>query len=322
MRTVKTQTRPTRKRSARGDFSVSSKKRNPYRSTSWIERYKPFFALGAGCMAALITGYLLFFHSLFQIKTYQITGLERLTDEQFQEAIDAMLDKHAYLFIPASNYFVLDTQELEELLAERFGLETISVSRSFPQTLDVTIQEKISTIVYTNGQTYAHLGATGRVVEQVRSVMTTEWVAQTQERTVTSEDGEDTTELVTVGQEFRPDYGVLFGESDPFPVIYDERELPIESDAQQIRPEIADGVIAWHTALVRTTEIRPTYVALQDERGYGHIHTNAGWTIKADLLAAPGPQLDRMDYLFSSGQANPEALSYIDLRFGEQVYWK
>ncbi|MBI5254697.1 hypothetical protein HY932_02875, partial [Candidatus Falkowbacteria bacterium] len=216
------------------DFSWHSVKENPM----WIERekinWKKQIEIGMLIIAVLSAIIVCLYAPYFRINNTQITGLQRISQEKFTKAINSVMNYRRFLILPGSDYFVADLSEMKTILAEKFPLESLTITKKFPNTLIVNVEEKISTIIYDNGVEYGYLDTDGNVVEILRKVGDDEW----QEKSAMT----STTPAIRV---HTPKSKQIKKEIGDYPIVYDERGMTGGINTNVLDKETVAGIIEW-----------------------------------------------------------------------------
>jgi hypothetical protein len=113
--------------------------------------------------ALLIIGLVLLSQiNYFKIQNVNFEGAKTIKEEDLHNFIETHLgEENRLLFFSQNNFFFLDTSELESKLGQKFPLNSVNVKKVFPNSLEVQLDEKISTIVFTNGEEYELLDLNG-----------------------------------------------------------------------------------------------------------------------------------------------------------------
>lgn len=299
------------------DFAWHKAKPNPFgkeEGHDWRFRLKLICLIV--CLVAMILIGL--YHSFFQIKKINVTGLIRINSVEFNNSVFGAINYKEFLVLPANNYFLMSPRELLLILKNKFPIESISIKKTFPDTLNIVLEEKISTIIYDNGVNYNYLDSEGKVVEILRKVGDDEWQRTTRITTTT----DSTTTIEIVDQKHIPNVKTIIAELGDYPIVYDTRSKTVELGSNILNKDIVGGVIKWFNLITKNTNIPFGYVIIDNELGTGTIKTGESWSIMVpfdnnDLEK----QFKKLQYLLEKEIKRPN-LSYIDLRFGDRVYWQ
>lgn len=90
----------------------------------------------------LLVLWLIFYSPIFQIKTIEVSGHERINKEEISGLVRAYLDERYFSFWPRKNYFTLDNDSVGELINAKYFLNSVNIKTKFPNQLNVEIIEK------------------------------------------------------------------------------------------------------------------------------------------------------------------------------------
>jgi len=303
------------------DASWRRRKTNPFHrnreEVNWGKRVKVIILVLA------LMGMVIFaiFHPFFHIKNQNITGLQRINETEFRDAVFGIIDYKKLFILPGKDYFMVNVEELEDIIKDRFPIESIIIKKAFPDTLDIQIEEKISTIIYDNGEKYNYLGLEGKIVEVLRKVGEDEWQEITKTVTSTNELGEDIQETKVIERIHRPALNDIIKELGDYPLVYDKRGFTREINTGVLQPKTVQGIITWFNLVNKRTDIPFGYIIIDNELGDAVIKTREGWGILVQLQTDVETQFEELQYLLKN-KINRPHLNYIDLRFPGRVYWR
>lgn len=303
------------------DFAWHSAKQNPLLAGHQTKnRLKPLLAVIAVSAALIIA--IGVYHPFFRVNNVSVAGLQRINQEEFKKAVLGIIDYKKLFFLPGNSYFLIDVEEIKEILKERFPIESILVKKNFPAALSIQIEEKISNLIYDNGKEYGYLDADGNLVEIVRQVGEDEWNTKTQVTTSTNEKGEVIEDTKILEASHTPNIKYVVAEMGDYPILFDKRGKITALNTAAITKELAGGIINWFNLINKKTDISFGYAIIEDERGEGEIMTDAGWRLKVVLTKDIDLQFVEFQHLLAKEKLNLNSLNYIDLRFLGKVYWQ
>jgi len=302
------------------DFNFRGRQDNPYQKEEEPNKKIKIYVI-IGVISLLATISLLIYHPFFFIKNINVSGLQRIKRTDFDSAVSGMLDYKKWFIFPAKSYMFVDVNEINELIKGRFPIDLIVVKKSFPQTLDIIVEEKVSTIIYDNGKEYSYLGAGGNIVEILRQVGEDEWKITKEITTTTLADGTIKTEEKIISKTHQPPIKSIILQMGNYPIVYDKRALEGQINTPALQPETAKGIFYWFSIIEKRTNVPIGYFVISDELGNANIKTLEGWEIRVNLKSRVEGQFNELEYLLKEKITRPN-LNYIDLRYPERMYWQ
>ncbi len=263
---------------------------------------------------------LLLLHPFFQIHSVQIQGLERIKEGDIRDTVNGILSYKRFFLFPQNNFFVVDIHDLHSILEQKFALKKLSISKQFPNTLNIYIEEKLSTVIYDNGEQYSTIDANGKVSEILRIVDDSEWRVIKKRVTSTSEGGTEVSTEQIISRFHTPNYKKIITEIGENPLVYDTRSKKVEKGAQILDEKTVQAIIQWYEILKQNTDLPITYFYLEHEVGDITIKTSEGWNIKAKLDTHIIEQFQTLQYILQQKVKRPD-LQYIDIRFPGRAFW-
>lgn len=304
------------------DFDWKRRKQNPFWHDTEDVDWKKRIEIGI-FVSALITILLLaIYHPFFHIKKIEISGLQRITKTEVEDSVFGVIDYHRWLILPGKSYFIVNLDEIRDILKERFPIESIIVKKTFPNIININIEEKISTIIYDNGYNYSYIGTDGNVVEILRKVGDDEWNEKTKITTSTDESGEIKTHTEVIEKSHIPQVRDIVSEMGDYPIIFDKCEKTVEINTKVLDSNTVFGIINWFNLINKRTDIPFGYMIIENEIGDGIIKTREGWEIRVKLSQQDiEKQLTELKYILKE-KLDRNNLNYIDLRYLGKVYWQ
>ena len=224
--------------------------------------------------------------SIFHIKYFKVDkinleGNKDVTIEDIQSSLQDKLTVSRFLLFKNDNYWVLKTESMEELLLENYNLDEAQVSKKFPDTLNVSIKEKISHFIWQKDDTLYLLDAKGALNRQIRAL--------------------DDKYLII--QDFR-------AQRPSGDVAFDTAEMNI----------INKLYLAWQDDILDKAKL--TKIRLDDNWGLLELHTDVGFYVKLDANEDIKEQINNLKQVLTAGNITGVDVDYIDIRFGDKVYFK
>jgi hypothetical protein len=312
--------------SSRVDFSWEKTDLNPY-----LNHQKPpkenkkraiQIIIGSASLLAMIA--VLLVHPLFQISIEQVhvSGLKQISSTKFKNAVSGIIGNPIFYFLPRSNYLLIDTSEMCEILKLRFPIENITTKKIFPNRLEINVVEKPPVILYDNGYAYATVGGQGEVVDLIRSVASNEWSNVDPLSLIPSSTISVTTTIDTIAQNHTPattDLKKLYPE---YPLVFVPAPRSLHANAEVLPVETISTITDWHKTLTKTLGIPVSYMTLTNGLKDANIVTGEGWQIKADFSKNTTEQINNLNIVLRDKNFPRPNLKYVDLRFKAHIFWQ
>ena len=314
---------PVEPRHARRDYAWHRSKRNPYdraddAGREWLsQKTKLWIALG--CFAC--TFGLLLLHPVFRMSAITVTGVERVTHHEVVNTVYSSLAYRKFFFFPADSYALLNLSEVRDVLNEKFPIEHIKVRKSFPNSLSIVLEEKISNVIYDNGKEYAFIDLDGRVVEVLRKVGDDEWIKKIEVTTSTNELGEEIQEEIILEQKHTPDVRGIVAQVGEYPVIFYDEQVSLSVNDETLPPHIIQGAVNWYKEIKKHGDLTFKYATIENKVGDSRIALRQGWEIRVRANGDITAQIERLrNVLNQLNEKQPN--QYIDVRYTERAYWQ
>ncbi|KKR34755.1 MAG: Cell division protein DivIB [Candidatus Magasanikbacteria bacterium GW2011_GWA2_40_10] len=293
-------------------------KTNPFKIHKKPSKIKIKLIIFAALFTVWIIG--LAYIPYFKVNKVSYFGLNNMTKNEMDRFVyDNFLNKKSIL--PLNNYFFINIDKISGSLYKTFAFETVEVTKVFPNQLDIKIKEKISSIIYDNGKKYFLLDSGGTAIKYLKDVEADEIMQTTASSSSVDILSVNTssTPANTSSVAHTPDYkktNKLFGN---YPIIFDRRGFDIEIKQENILPaEHITTIIAWYKTLSEQGIANPKFFSMDNLNSGVVIDTAEEWKI----LFQPKNNNDAQISTLKEILLTIKPQQYIDLRFGEKVYWK
>ncbi|MBU2542097.1 FtsQ-type POTRA domain-containing protein [Patescibacteria group bacterium] len=261
------------------------------------------------------------YSNFFKISKIEYDGLQRISKTELTDAVLGVINYRKFFIFPAESYFIVNLDEIRDIVKRRFPINSIIVKKVFPNTLQITLEEKISTVIYDSGAEYSYLGMEGKIVEIIQKVGDDEWQRNIEIVTSTNELGQEIQEEKILSEVHLPNTSLIMKEMGDYPIVYDTRKQVIEINSKVVDEKIVQGIIDWFNLINKTTNIEFDYIIIENEIGDGVIKTREGWDIVVKLNENVKQQFEELQYILKE-KVKRNSLNYIDLRFTNKVYWQ
>lgn len=231
--------------------------------------------------------FILLVQSIFQAPFLALSKIELLGNSFYQEDevkqyVQDNLDSKKWLFFQNNNFFLFDASQLKNQLITQYNLNDARVSKIFPNKLKIEFSEKTSQFIWQKNGSYYLLDAHGQVNGQINAI------------------------------------------NEQYVVLEDSRSYQPQNNQNIFRQdemELIQVILAtWGEKLATTVKIRA--INIGDDWATFDIRTNLPYVVKINPQDQPVEQMEKYHSILIAGNVVGTDINYIDLRFGEKVYYR
>lgn len=309
------------------DFAWKQSKRNPLWRENEKKQWQDKLKITTLIITSLATFGIILYHPFFYISNLEISGLQRIPHQELHDTIFATIKYNRWLFFPGKNYFIVNLDEIRDIIKEKYPIENIKVTKTFPEKIEIILEEKISTIIYDDGKNYSYVGADGSIVEILRRVGDDEWqqlnpIITTTSTTSTDKEGDEEKENLNDSPKIhKPDIKILINDFGDYPIVYDKTDKNYQAGDPVLSPKSVSGIIDWFNLINKKSDIPFNYLILENEIGDGVIKTKEGWEIMINVDNHVQEQFYELAHLLKE-KIDRQTVNYINLRYLGKVYWQ
>lgn len=251
----------------------------------WLFKHKSVYL---PLLAIVIIGsmYFLFYSPTFKLTGLEVKGLRDITFEELQKIVNDQQATRRLLLFKQNNFFWFSKGRLAETLNHKYALEILIIKKKLFHKLSIYLQEHTSALTWISGDKFYYLDLEGKIITEVP-----------------------------------------FKDPNPnFPRIYDESSQLVNYDQSILSPNQIKFIIDILTKLpLRTGEIEINSFKIPDRRSNEiKVVTKKGWQIYFNTNLDTERQLDKLVLIYEKKvkELGIDNLEYIDLRFGNKVFYK
>ncbi len=245
------------------------------------------------------------FSPVFKITEIAVLGADRIPSWEVRDAVTELFKERRWLILPKSSLLVLSEEDVASSLNERFVLESLNVTKRPPHTLAINLKERISAILLQLPDSSQGLvDLEGRVTRLYK-----------------------TEEALEIVPKLGPSIDEQQGRTSVrYPALYDDKNEKLSLREQVLRPETVQAVIGL-PGLFDARFNRAPYLVEMHIDGVGsqtlRAVTSEGWAIYLNVAGNIQEQLENAQTILKNKVGeNRAGLEYIDVRFGEKIFFK
>jgi hypothetical protein len=275
-----------------------SRNRGPSR---WRGRLTALAILGA------LGGWIWFvgFSPTFRIDEIEIRGNESIPSWEIRDTVTDALKKRRWLLMPQTSLLIASEADITAALQDRYVLESLAISKHPPRKLTIEIKERVSAVLLQMPD-----GRQGLV--DLQGAVTRIYKPE---------------EALEVSKKLGPSLQEQTGAPKAkYPVLFDERDEKLELREEALRPNVVQAAIDLPRLFEERFGRAPYFEELRIDGKDAQtlrLRTSEGWSIYLDAAQDLQGQLMNAEVVLKTkvGAQRPQ-LDYIDVRFGEKVFFK
>jgi hypothetical protein len=276
--------------------------KNPYfQRTS--KRSKLPFAV-AGVIIGLLIALTSFFFTapLFTITSVRVEGVETVNPKEIRQLVEDYLNSSVWLVLKHNNRFLFKEKKLRQKLEKDYFFSSLKISRE-GHSLAIVLKERVSSFLWlSDGEAYL-LDNTGTVIRATSNEEASEIMNPPPLFGVTRDGG-------------------LMPETNKILVFKDLEENPITIGASILPEDELKNVRTFFEAMQTADVVIERFELNQSVGKWLKAITQSGYSILIDPTGNVLKQADSLLLLLREQIKDPAALEYIDVRFGDRVYYK
>ncbi len=272
----------------------------PSQKWKWILLASALAGVGSACV------WLVFFSPLFRIEYINVSA-SGIDPGYVRTLLFRYMDTHNGVF-SEQNLLFLNTKKASENLADVLHIDTISFDKKFPKTLHVSISGKpFRAVVYHQGRFY-DLSSQGKIMQEIDGAALGSYPILLRQ--------------YAAAGSLRIPKKQAAKKALPFPIIlFDDIGTQSLSDVQ-----INGGILSTILDSVKefTKDTVPIFIfRVGSSQGDFIATTFEGWYIRLSSGEDIQDQWKRLQtFLLSIDKKTRKSLDYIDVRFGNRIYYK
>lgn len=272
--------------------------RNPYFQSKQLTLRHLIILSLVGVVGTLVLVVFLLRNDRFFLKDVTISGASIFSRERFEQTIRDYFQKQSLFVFNNRHQFFYRAQDLTLALSEQVAFESINLKRE-KQTLTITVVEKQSQMIWASGEQRYVVDLEGKIIRELTE----------EERSFLTDTSKET-DIKEMAQ------------LRTLPLFIDRNHIPVTVGSSVLTSQEITNIFDFHKQL---QEHHIGMKNTQVDRVAGKwiaVETTDGYQILFDATGDIPAQISRLELILKEKVSDVSRLTYIDLRFGDHVYFQ
>jgi cell division septal protein FtsQ len=259
------------------------KTRNFSFNISW--NWKSKLSLIGGFIFILIILYILFFSPILKINYINISGNNRVAQHELLEIAWKQIRTKKFFILPQNNLLLSNKDDLNKAFDNKFSFENISIDKKLAHTLNIEVQEKSYAFVWVENEVYYYSDIDGYIIKEISPLDIKE---------------------------------------KKYPIIENQLDNKIVNKKIELNQNVFNFIIdAYNSISTKNEEYKIDKFILSEDQNTIKLKLENGPEIIFNLNNELEAQLAKLGIIKTEKLKNDfDTKSYIDLRFGDRVYYR
>lgn len=314
-------------RSRRRDYHdihtrIEPKRQRKQEKSQWRLKFLNRFYLAVILGALAWLTYFLFYSSTFKIRNIRLFGNQEISEGEIMKSVNDFLASRKYLIFRRSNFFILDQEKLKKKLQNDFIFDDLEIRKGWFKDLNIRIKERLSKInLCFEEKCYLvdYEGVVTQIAEKKEINPRFPLVFYKLEEASETSTLEIWAATSTVEAALKNQPKIFLGRTK-----LDKETAHYILDLFMEYEKIDSGLGLESLEIYDCDYCKGKSSLLIQPKEKITINTKKGLKIYIDQKSDIGQQLNNLKILLNKKfrQADLKKLEYIDLRFGEKMYYK
>lgn len=276
---------------------------NPFfskKDSQAVARKKKRFILGGVLLLLFLGVYVFGTTKYFKINTITVKGVEFIDDQEIKSLISDQLDDRRWLLFNQSNIFFFSKKQAEEKIRQAYLLNNFKIRKKYFNQIEVDLEKNNSGVIWVNATNQYYLDLEGRA---------TRLIDQGQLLTINAEVGDS---IIRSG-----------ANASQYPLIKDLSNREVVVGESVLSSETIAFILELTNQLKTDADFEIAYYEINRPAANDiTLVTQEGWLIKFSLENSVLSQINSLKVILKQRAGDRSKLDYIDLRFGDKIFWQ
>ncbi len=305
---------------SRDQFRLLQRKRydakrfsNPYFQRERKRNWKAIVLVSGIGLAVICLVSVVFASPFFAIRSVEVTGTDTVSPDEIRDRVWAELGRRRLGVFRASNRFLYDERKLRDSLESAFAFETLSIERTCDWgsgcVLRIAVHERTSQLLWSSGDRLYLVDLRGTAIRELTPEEVASWKAP----------GPPPQDPLPNGSLPLPE---ATNPLKKLPLFVDLNASPLAVGSNALTETEVTNLLDFEK---RLSAMNVLFSQVDVDRLAGKwmaVKTLAGFNILIDASGDIPAQILNLQVLLRDTLKDTKNLQYVDLRFGDHVYYK
>ena len=145
---------------------------NPYYKSSqegkytWNASMKVKLIVLASIMLSMGLFWFMLFSAYFKISDISVVGTRRVPEQEILRIANSILKESRFFVASKSNIFLYNTSDLKDQISDKYYMDSIEIFKKVPNEIEIILAEKDYSAIWREGDNYFYIDERGRVIER------------------------------------------------------------------------------------------------------------------------------------------------------------
>jgi len=230
----------------------------------------------------IIIVWTLFFSNVLRVRDIQITGLSTISRDSLESTVKDSIKTKKYLFFYNDNLVIMNKNDILFSISKNFNLQNINIKKKYPNTLIIDVKEKGVASIWQESQNNFYIDEDGGIIKE----------------------------------------NITIDNNNTFPIIENKGDLRIYEKNVPDQYNIKVILTLFNLYKLNENKFELSKIVVDNEPNTVKIVTKGGMIVLFNTIDEVDKQLLKLQSVSKDKKINLDNKNYIDLRFGDKIYFK
>lgn len=238
--------------------------------------------------------------SVFKIENIKISGTDFISEAEINQIASDQINKSRFLIFPQSNIVFFSKNQLKKAILEKYYLNHLTINKDYWHQITIEIEEKPIKLIYSANQKKYFIDENGTIINEYGPGKS------------------DKKEVINGLEIVRPN-----SQAQNLLVVNDKNNQDIQIGFQVLGKDDVNFILSLDKILKDEADFKINDYSLPEgNKNDLMVLTNQGWEIRFNMKDSYQSQTRLLFLILKDKVKDRATLDYIDLRFGDKIYYQ